>query len=868
MEFYTNVQTYGDHILYRGYRDGLRVKDRVNFKPTLFLGVDEAQSPYMSLTDVPVKPNVFGSLNDAKEFVEMYSHTGKVYGNTRWVTNFIQNQFPDEIKFNRDMVNVASLDIEVHSDEGFPDPDRAEYPITVITVKNNHSDMFNVWGVKAFDPDQSIFAGKVAYTQYRSEEEMLQGFLDWWSDAQNMPDILTGWNSRFFDVPYIINRIARLLGEKTYTKLSPWPTIKGCIRQKNVTIMGQTKLSYEIVGISQLDYLDLFRKFTLNTYGNQESYKLGHIAHIVLNETKLSYAEYGSLGGLYKNNFQKYVDYNIKDVELLERLEDKLGLITLVLTLSYIGGVNYTDTLGTTAIWESIIYRDLMSRKIIPTVTPIRPSYEYTIIGSKTEEEKALIEEGDEPGSFAGGYVKDPKVGFHDWVCSFDLNSLYPNLIIQYNMSPETILPVQTQGVHPDKLLAGNIPQPEIENAIVASNGVLFDPNRKGIIPEIIKGIYDKRVVLKKDMIAEKKKLEKIDKSDKVARFKVEREISRLENHQVALKILLNSLYGALGNKHFHYFDVRVAEGTTLSGQTAIRWAEMSVNKYLNGILKTKDVDYVIAIDTDSVYVTMKPIVDMFKPNNPVKFLDEFCAKAIEPVFKDAYEKLAKNVGCPDNRMIMKREAIADRGIWTAKKRYILNVHNNEGVQYAEPKIKVMGIEAVKSSTPEICRDEMKRMFKIILTKTEAEAQTEIKDFRDKFKTLDPVNIAFPRGTKDISSYRSSNTIYKKGSGGTTPIHVRGCLLFNHHLKMKNLLNKYETIKNGEKIKFIYLRTPNAINENVISFIDVIPKEFNLHNHIDFDKQFEKTYLDPIKIIFEAIGWKCEETSSLESFFS
>jgi len=866
MEFYTNVQTYGDHILYRGYRDGLRVKDRVNFKPALFLEAKEANAPYTSLTGVPVKPNTFGSIGDAKEFVEMYQHTGAVYGNTRWVTNFIQSQFPDEIKFNRDVVNVASLDIEVHSGDGFPNPENADYPITVLTVKSSNSDKFNVWGLRPFDPEQSIFAGKVEYHQFVTEEAMMKGFLEWWSNPHNMPDILTGWNSRFFDVPYVVNRIAKLLGEPMCHKLSPWPTIKGCIRQKNVTIMGQTKLSYEIVGVSQLDYLDLFRKFTLNTYGNQESYKLGHIAHIVLGDTKLSYAEYGSLGGLYKNNFQKYVDYNIKDVELIERLEDKLGLITLVLTLSYIGGVNYTDTLGTTAIWESIIYRDLMSRKIIPTVNPIQPSYEYTIIGSKTEEEKALIEVGDEPGSFAGGYVKDPKVGFHDWVCSFDLNSLYPNLIIQYNMSPETILPVQMPGVHPDKILLGNIPE-QTGNAIVASNGVLFDPNRKGIIPDIIKGIYDKRVVLKKDMIAEKKNLEKTLKSDKITRFKIEREISRLENHQIALKILLNSLYGALGNKHFHYFDVRVAEGTTLSGQTAIRWAEQSVNHYLNNILKTDNVDYVIAIDTDSLYVTMKPVVDKFQPKNPVKFLDEFCSKAVEPVFKDAYVKLAKMVNCTDNRMIMKREAIADRGIWTAKKRYILNVHNNEGVQYAEPKIKVMGIEAVKSSTPEICRDEMKRMFKIILTKTEGEAQAEIKTFREKFKSLDPVNIAFPRGTKDISSYRSSNGIYLKGKSGTTPIHVRGCLLFNHHLKMKNLLGKYETIKNGEKIKFIYLKTPNPINENIISFIDVIPKEFNLHNHIDFDKQFEKTYLDPINIIFEAIGWKSEVTSSLESFF-
>ena len=329
--------------------------------------------------------------------------------------------------------------------------------------------------------------------------------------------------------------------------------------------------------------------------------------------------------------------------------------------------------------------------------------------------------------------------------------------------------------------------EPEMQT-IMAANGVHFKHDRQGVIPRIINQIYDQRVVLKKAMLAEKKRLETIDKKDKVERYKCEREISRLENHQIAVKILLNSLYGALGNAYFRYFDLRVAEGVTLSGQLAIRWAERAANKFINEFLKTDGVDYVIAIDTDSLYVSMDEVVKKFNPKNPVKFLDEFCGKAVEPVLNKAYDDLAKRMMCPTNRMGMKREAIADRGIWVAAKCYLLNVHNNEGVQYAEPKIKIMGIQAIKSSTPEVCRDAMEHMFEVVMNKTEADVQHEISEFRKKFICLPPEEIAFPRGVTDVKGYAAASTIYAKGS----PIHVRAALLYNHHVKQNGLDKKYE----------------------------------------------------------------------------
>jgi DNA polymerase elongation subunit (family B) len=726
-------------------------------------------------------------------------------------------------------------------------------------------------------------------------------FVTWWATPKNNPDIVTGWNSRFFDVPYLVNRIRQLLGEGTVNLLSPW----GFIESQNVKTKHGEQTAYVIAGISQLDYMDLFRKFTTHTYGNQESYKLGSIANVVLGDDKLSYEEYGTLHALYENNFQLFVDYNIKDVEIVDRLEDKLGLITLALTLAYIGGVNYNDTLGTTAIWESIIYRDLMRKGIAPNVHQIVPSYKYEVVGALEDSTSGTSREA---SHIAGGYVKPPKVGLHNWVCSFDLNSLYPNLIIQYNMSPETVLPEQTPDIDVDSVLNGIEVIPTIPNAITAANGVMFDPTQVGVIPRLIREIYDRRVSLKKAMLIEKKRFETIEKTNKIERYRCEREISRLENQQIAVKILLNSLYGAMGNKYFQYYDTRIAEGTTLSGQLAIRSAEKAVNGFLNETLKTKNQDYVIAIDTDSLYVSMEAIVNKFTPKNPVKFLDEFCAKGVEPIVNKSYDLLAKKMGCPTNRMGMKREAIADRGIWAAKKRYILSVHNNEGVQYAKPKIKVMGIESVKSSTPAVCRDALKHMFDVIMTKSETEAQLEIALFRDKFENLSPAEIACPRGVTKVDYYQPEGGVgiyatrehpafavgYQQARDYanrlrwdpitnkpvmekitikviSTPINARGALLYNHYLKANGFEQKYPLIRDGDKMKYIYLKKPNLIHENVIAFIDTLPKELNLDRYIDYQLQFEKTFLDPLDIIFKAIGWQLEPTkavASLEEFFT
>jgi len=349
--------------------------------------------------------------------------------------------------------------------------------------------------------------------------------------------------------------------------------------------------------------------------------------------------------------------------------------------------------------------------------------------------------------------------------------------------------------------------------------------------------------------------------NEKTPSADLKREINRLNNTQQAVKILLNSLYGALGNQYFRYYELEMAEGITLSGQLSIRWAETAINQYMNKLLKSED-DYVIAIDTDSLYVDMKPLVDMVNPADPVKFLDKACQEKFEPVLERAYAELFEHMNAYDNRMVMAREAIADRGVWTAKKRYILNVYNNEGVQYAEPKLKIMGIEAVKSSTPQVVRDKFKQAYKIILNGTEAELQKFVSDFYEEFKSLPAESVSFPRGVSDLTKWKDFSTIYKKG----TPIHVRGALMFNKYAKEKKVM--VEEVKDGTKVKFCYLKTPNPMMENVISFPQFLPKEFELDQYIDYETQFEKTFKEPLKLVSDAIHWNLDYTNTLEAFFS
>lgn len=845
--FYTSVNRYGNNIQLRGFHNGRRVSKTIPFKPTLYVPLqrDEEPTAWTTITSMPVRPKHFESMKEASEFIRTYENVDnfEICGNTNYIAQFILEQYGQTIEFDRDLVNVSTVDIEVKSDQGFPKPDEAAHPVTAITLKNNIDNLYHVWGLKEYDPNkceiETIDPKSIRYYQFDEEIDLLLHFLKFWNDPKNTPDVITGWNVRMFDIPYLVNRLKNIVGGTVWKKLSPWEVVE----TQTILMQGGKEIQvYNLSGIQQLDYYDLFRKFGYS-YGQQENYKLGHIAHVVLGEKKLSYEEYGNLTGLYEQNPQKFIDYNIKDVQIVDRLEEKMGLIMLAMVMAYRAGVNYAETFGTTGIWDSIIYRTLYGKNI--AVPPKR-------MQSKSE--------------FPGAYVKVPTPGLYKWVVSFDLNSLYPLTLVQYNMSIETIINGMLSGVSVDALLNRSInfdsiilrdPNPPADGYTVAATGQRFNRAKQGIIPNIISGYYAERAAIKKEMLAAKQEYENSPSR------KLENKINTLENQQMAIKILMNSLYGAMGNNFFRYFDVRIAAAITTCGQLAIRWAEKTINEIMNKILETTDVDYVIAIDTDSLYINMEAVVGKFKPEDPVVFLDKVCSEHFEKILEKAYVELAQVTNAYENRMVMKREVIADKGIWVAKKHYILHVHNSEGVQYAEPKLKMMGIEAVKSSTPQVCRDKFKEVFKIMVTKSEAELQQFVADFRQEFFKLDAEAVAFPRGISDIEKNADRLNIYAKGC----PYHVRAALLYNHYVKQHSLENKYELIQSGEKIKFVALRVPNPINENVIGFPQGLPKELNLHPFIDYRAQFDKSFVEPLRTFTDAIGWSVEPRASLDEFF-
>ena len=860
MAFYTNVVRYKNNILHRGYHvNGERFSRKEYFQPKLYVS-SKNKTEWTGLDGQSVAPIDFESMFEAGQWLKQNIDVSgrNIYGNKKFTQQFVTERYPRDIEFKREFVNVGTFDIETDYDNGFPHPNEASQKILSISYKSSKSGLYRVWGYGDFNESKALIR-PVRYYKCKDEFELLSKFLEFWSDPRHTPDVITGWNTRFFDIPYIINRMSQVLGIQEIIKLSPWQLQ---LEHRKIVRRGSENDVYEIPGIQTLDYMELFQKFGY-TYGPQESYELNHIANVVLGEKKLSYEEEGSLKNLYKEDHQKYIDYNMKDVELVDRLEEKTGFITLAMTIAYKGGVNYQDTFGVTAIWESIVYRKLFSQKIISPLLPMKnhPDYEvYRPIGANDDEYEKVYKKHmskerwlEEKVIISGGYVKEPIIGKHSWIVSFDLNSLYPNILVQYNMSPETLVHKNNGVTGVGHYLRGVVAKDEYT---LTANGSKYRKDFQGIFPKLIEEYYDERKEVKKLQLAAQREIQKEYTNE------LDKQIVTLENKQLAIKILLNSLYGALANKHFLYFEKRLAEGVTLSGQLAIQWAQQAINKSMNKLLNTNN-EYVIAIDTDSLYINFGPLIEKLAPNNPVAFLDKICKEHFEPVLEKAYERLYENLNAYKNRMVMAREGISSSGIWTAKKRYILNVHNNEGVQYKEPKIKIMGIEAIKSSTPQVVRDKFKEVFKILLNGTEKETQQYIQNFRNEFKKLTPEQVSFPRRVSNITDWYDRKTIYKK----SCPIHVRGSLLFNKYVKAAKIENTYELITNGSRIKFCYLRLPNPIKENVIAYPEALPKELKLHNYIDYDLQFQKTFLEPLNLILDSIGWTAEEQTTLEDFF-
>ena len=840
--YYTNVASVGNNILFRGIKNGRRVKLKIGYSPTLFLP-SKKPTQFKSLEGEYLEPMKFENIREARDFVKRYDEVSnfKIYGQTRYEYAFIADENKGMVDWNMDDISVAICDIEVGSENGFPDPYLANEPITAICVT------FLKGATTVFGCGDYDVQGNETYIKCSDETQLCKRFLAFWQE--HYPDVLSGWNTKFFDIPYLINRFRKILGEEETKKLSPW----NMIGERKAVVNNRELIAYDMVGVSSLDYIELYRWYAPGGK-SQESYKLDNIANVELGDTKLSYDEFDNLHALYRENFQKFIEYNIKDVDLIVRMEEKLKLIELGLTLAYDTKTNFEDIFAQTRMWDSMTYAYLLEKGIV--VPP-------KIVQNKTS-------------AFEGAYVKEVQVGKHDWVASFDLNSLYPHLMMQFNISPETL--VQTEdytdemrniimrGVSVEKLLNKDVDLSKLDGATITPNGQFFRTDKKGFFPQMLEDMYIDRSKFKKLMLKAKQDYE--NETDPTKRKEIKNLVARYDNLQLAKKVSLNSAYGALGSQYFRFYDLRMALGVTTAGQLSIRWIEAKINSWMNKILNTTGVDYVIASDTDSIYLRMGELVDKFIKDQSdkqkvISLMDKICEEKLQPFIDESYDELAQYVHAYAQKMVMKREGLSDKGIWTAKKRYILNVYNNEGVQYNQPQMKVMGLEMVKSSTPSAIRQKMKESIKIMLQGTEDDIHKFIAEFKAEFNSLPPEEISFPRGLNGLSEYSDRVTMYKKG----TPIHVKGAILYNHYLQQLGLTKQYPLIQNGEKLKFTYLKQPNPFKDMVISYPVRLPKEFGIHEFIDYDMQFNKAFLEPIKVILDCMGWTTEKSSSLEDFF-
>ena len=841
--YYTNVASVGNNILYRGIKDGRRVKGKIPYSPTLFLP-SKKPTKFKTLTGEHLEPMKFDSIREARDFVKRYDEVSnfKIYGQTRYEYAFIADNHQGMVDWNIEDISIAIIDIEVGSENGFPDPYQANEQITAVCIKYLGGDTV-VFGCGDYENK-----GEEKYIKCSDETELCKKFLAYWQE--NTPDVLSGWNIKFFDIPYLVNRFNKILGEDDTKKLSPW----NMLSERKTVINGRELIAYEFVGVSFLDYIELYRWYA-PAGKSQDSYKLDNIANVELGESKLSFDEYDNLHALYRLNYQKFIEYNIKDVELIVKMEEKLKLIELGMTLAYDTKTNYEDIFAQTRMWDSMTYAYLLEKGIV--VPP-------KVVQNKTS-------------AFEGAYVKDPQVGMHKWVASFDLNSLYPHLMMQYCISPENLVEVAdytpemrdiiSRGVSVEKLLNKEIDLSKLKGVTITPNGQFFRTDKKGFLPQMLEDMYEDRKKFKKLMLKAKQEYE--NEPDLKKKYEIEKNIAKFNNLQLAKKVSLNSAYGALGSQYFRFYDLRMALAVTLAGQLSIRWIENKINAYMNKLLGTSNEDYVIASDTDSIYLRLGELVEKIvagknkSTEEIITIMDKVCEDKIQPYIDESYNQLATYVNAYAQKMQMKRESLADKGIWTAKKRYILNVYNNEGIQYNEPQMKVMGLEMIKSSTPSSIREMMKESIKIMMTGTEDDIHNFIDEFRTRFKTLPPEEISFPRGLNGLKEYSDRVTMYKKG----TPIHVKGAILYNHYLKELGLTKQYPLIQDGEKLKFTYLKQPNPFKDMVISYPVRLPKEFGLQEYIDYDTQFEKAFLEPIKVILDCMGWTTEKSSSLEDFF-
>lgn len=828
MKFYTSLEMIGNRLLLREVVDGIPSMREVDWTPELFVRSNTG-SDFVSLFDEPVKRVEFGSLREAKDYVKEYSEVDgvKIYGQLNWRLQYLNQYYMDGWKY--DQVKVFSIDIETKiPDTGFPNPLTVDGEIVLITVQNVHDEGCVTFGAKPYRGED---------TDYRycpDERTLLSEFILY--VATERPDVFTGWNIDGFDIPYIVNRIRRVLGDTAVKSLSPW----GIVNVEERTYKGKKGLNVSIVGVSCLDYLSLMKKFT---YGGRDSWALGSVAQEELGHTKLDYSEYDGFMDFMERDWEKFVRYNIIDARLVTALDRKMQLIVLALTMAYRARVNYNDVFSPVKTWDAIIHNALYAKKI---AIPQRQS------GNDFTDEDSHIE---------GAYVKDPIPGFYELMASIDATSLYPTIMEMLNLSPETYrgqldstVEICLQGIYP----------PFAKEFAMGANGSLFSKEKQGIIPTLIREYMGWRKTAKNEMLRLQQEYEKTKDE------KLQSRISALNNEQMAAKILMNSLYGALANKGFRFFHSDVAECITTTGQLYLRSIDKFLPPMMSKAFGIKEKDYVVYADTDSLYIWLEEVIRKFVPpeteiTKVIKVMEKVVQDKIQPMVASICTEVAQKLNVYKDNISFKLEIAADKVIFTKKKKYVCRVYSSEGVTYAKPKFKVMGLEMVRSSTPGLVRDKLRESLDLIFDKDEKTIQKFVSETKEMFMGRAIEEVAFPRGAKNLDKYSDKDTIY----GAKTPMHVRAALLYNRKIEDLNLKKKYKLIQEGDKIKFVYLREPNPLRENTIAWPadEHLPKEFKIDTYVDYEVQFEKAFLSSLNVILDAIKWSAVEQSSLEEFF-
>lgn len=917
-KFYTYYKNVGSKIYVRGVdSEGMRVKSVVEEYPLDLYHknpTNHGKSKSIYGEDLYLIP--FGDVRSFKEYVYQNKDKKDLYGNFDPSMQYISKEYEGDLTLDIDKVKILCFDIEVRHDAppsddevievrrgsregetkkltvkeakelgptwhvfdpiletyrsipsshlfrkgGFPNPDEASDEILSITVKVFGEKKSYGFGLRPyeingsqkhlkFDDDEGEQPYEEEYFHCENEKDLIKRFIKFWEKID--PDIITGWYIEGFDIPYLINRSRKILGKPFTNKLSPFSTeTPEGIKPKTIGTVRKIN-SFTILGCTIFDYVNIYKNFSLEVL---ESYKLDFVAQREVGQKKVVFSEFDdNLMKLYQGDFQKFIEYNFIDTFLVEKIDNRKKFIQLALTISLLTKCKPEDALGTVNPWDCHVYDALRVRDI--QVPPV--DFTNNHIG------------------IMGGFVKSPHIGKQNWIVSFDLTSLYPSIMRMYNMSPETIVENESEDVaqflddmlnNPGKvenLLASN----RNLNYVTAANGSAYTQNKQGIFPILVSNLFKSRKEKKNKMLALQNQYEK-NRGD----HKLKNEIDLLDSYQNAFKRLLNSLYGAIANEYFRYFNRNIAQGITATGQLTIKNISNKINVYLNNICKTEDVDYVVASDTDSIYLCLENLVRMLgvketdykkKRLQIINLLDKFSQEKIAPFIKKEMEALSNYVGSINNTMNMDREVIADVGIFRGKKNYMLQVWDKEGVRYKEPLIKTQGVETVRSSTPNIVRDELKYMFRVMLNDTNEDLIERVGVFKKRFMSAPLEEIASPRGITDIEKWKDTTNVYKL----RTPIHVKGSLFHNKLVKEKNLESEYEYITSGSKIKFIYLKIPNPIQSNVISFIGTLPKEFELDEYIDREMQFVKTFLSPLKSFTNLIGWTTENVNTLSDMW-